>query len=74
MVGHGHRLSDGASLLWRLALDGRDIPRADWAEIADYGDRRAPVAGGHFIDVHYVLAAAMGDASQSAASVHGEIR
>ena len=54
-------LSDGASLLWRLALDGCEIPRADWDEIADYGDRRAPVAGGHFIDLHYVLAVAMGD-------------
>jgi len=53
--------TDGASLLWRLALDGCDIPRADWDEIVDYGDRRAPVAGGHFIDLHYVLAAAMGD-------------
>ena len=54
-------LSDGASLLWRLALDGRDIPRADWDEIVDYGDRRAPSAGSHFVDLHYVLAAAMGD-------------
>ena len=51
-------MSDGASLLWRLALEGREISRADWEEIADYGDRRIPAAGNHFIDLHYVLAAA----------------
>jgi hypothetical protein len=51
-------VSDGASLLWRLALEGRDISRADWDEIAAYGDRRVPAAGNHFIDLHYVLAAA----------------
>jgi Tfp pilus assembly protein PilF len=55
-------LSDGASLLWRLLLDGRPISPAHWDEIADYGDRRVPSAGNHFIDLHYVLAAAaMGD-------------
>ena len=55
-------VSDGASLLWRLALEGREIPRAEWDAIADYGDRRVPTAGNHFIDLHYVLAAAgMGD-------------
>jgi hypothetical protein len=58
-------VSDSASLLWRLALDGREIPRAVWDEIADYGDRRTPVAGNHFIDLHYALAAAaMGDAAR----------
>ncbi len=51
-------VSDGASLLWRLALDGHEIPRADWDEIAAYGDQRVPNAGSHFIDLHYVLAAA----------------
>jgi Tfp pilus assembly protein PilF len=54
-------LADGASLLWRLALDGCEIPKADWNELADYGDRRAPRAGAHFIDLHYVLAAAVSD-------------
>jgi tetratricopeptide (TPR) repeat protein len=51
-------VSDGASLLWRLALDGHEIPRADWDEIAAYGDQCVPNAGSHFIDLHYVLAAA----------------
>ena len=51
-------VSDGASLLWRLALDGREIPHTEWDAIADYGDRRVPTAGNHFIDLHYVLAAA----------------
>src|ERR1051326_795324 len=40
-------------LVWHRAL--LDI------EVGDNGDRRAPAAGGHFIDLHYVLAAAMGD-------------
>jgi hypothetical protein len=58
-------LSDGASLLWRLALEGREISRTDWDEIAAYGDRRAPAAGNHFIDLHYVLAAvAMDDTTR----------
>ena len=57
-------VSDGASLLWRLLLDGREIPRTHWDEIVDYGDRRIPTAGSHFIDLHYVLAAAMGDGAK----------
>lgn len=51
-------MSDGASLLWRMALEGREISRADWDEIADYGDRHVPAAGNHFTDLHYVLTAA----------------
>jgi hypothetical protein len=55
-------VTDGASLLWRLALDGRDISRSHWDEIAEFGDRRLPHAGAHFMDLHCVLAAAaMGD-------------
>jgi hypothetical protein len=51
-------LSDGASLLWRLALHGQAVSSSLWASMVDYGDRRFPNAGGHFADIHYALAAA----------------
>jgi hypothetical protein len=55
-------VTDAVSLLWRLALDGRKVSRSQWDEIAEFGDRRIPNAGAHFIDLHCILAAAaMGD-------------
>lgn len=51
-------LTDGVSLLWRLALNGHKVSRSLWDEIADFGEQRIPHAGIHFMDLHYVLAAA----------------
>jgi Tfp pilus assembly protein PilF len=51
-------LSDGASLLWRLVLHGRQVPSSLWKSVVDYGEQRFPKAGGHFADIHYALAAA----------------
>jgi tetratricopeptide (TPR) repeat protein len=50
--------TDSVSLLWRVALDGHSIPRQRWDEVSDFADRRVANAGSHFMDLHYVLAAA----------------
>ena len=50
--------TDGASLLWRLALAGQTGLESHWREIAAYGDQYFPQAGAHFADVHHALAAA----------------
>ena len=49
--------TDSASLLWRLSLAGRAGLEPHWREIARYGDRMFPRAGGHFADVHWALVA-----------------
>ena len=51
-------LTDGVSLLWRLALNGHQVSQSHWNEIADFGEQRIPNAGIHFMDLHCVLAAA----------------
>jgi len=50
--------TDGASLLWRLSLAGKDGLQPHWRDVAAYGDRHFPQAGAHFADVHYALVAA----------------
>jgi tetratricopeptide (TPR) repeat protein len=50
--------TDGASLLWRLSLAGKDGLEPHWRGIAGYGDRHFPQAGAHFADVHHALVAA----------------
>jgi hypothetical protein len=50
--------TDGASLLWRLALAGKDGLEPHWRDVAAYGDQYFPQAGAHFADVHHALAAA----------------
>jgi tetratricopeptide (TPR) repeat protein len=50
--------TDGASLLWRLALAGRDGLAPHWRDVAAYGEKYFPQAGAHFADVHHALAAA----------------
>ena len=50
--------TDGASLLWRLRLAGKDGLEPHWRDVAAYGDRYFPHAGAHFADVHHALAAA----------------
>ncbi|MEH2531638.1 tetratricopeptide (TPR) repeat protein [Bradyrhizobium sp. AZCC 1588] len=51
--------TDGASLLWRLALAGQTGLEARWQDIAAYGEKYFPQAGAHFADVHFALATAM---------------
>jgi tetratricopeptide (TPR) repeat protein len=50
--------TDGASLLWRLALAGKDGLEPHWRDVAAYGEQYFPQAGAHFADVHHALAAA----------------
>jgi len=50
--------TDGASLLWRLALAGKDGLEPHWREVAAYGEQYFPQVGAHFADVHHALAAA----------------
>ena len=59
--------TDGASLLWRLALAGKDGLEPHWRDVAAYGEQYFPQAGAHFADVHHALAAAAigGDALQA---------
>ncbi|WOH51737.1 tetratricopeptide repeat protein [Bradyrhizobium sp. sBnM-33] len=51
--------TDGASLLWRLALAGQTGLEAHWRDVAAYGEKYFPQAGAYFADVHFALAAAM---------------
>ncbi|KRR01609.1 hypothetical protein CQ12_31040 [Bradyrhizobium jicamae] len=59
--------TDGASLLWRLALAGQTGLEPHWRDVAAYGEKYFPQAGAHFADVHFALATAMtgGDALQT---------
>jgi hypothetical protein len=50
--------TDGASLLWRLSLAGKDGLEPHWRDVAAYGNRYFPQAGAHFADVHHALSAA----------------
>jgi hypothetical protein len=51
--------TDGASLLWRLSLAGKDGLEPHWRDVAAYGNRYFPQAGAHFADVHHALSAAI---------------
>jgi hypothetical protein len=51
--------TDGASLLWRLALAGQTGLEQHWRDMVSYGEKYFPQAGAHFADMHYALAAAM---------------
>jgi Tfp pilus assembly protein PilF len=53
--------TDGASLLWRLTLAGRNGLDNHWRDMVAYGEQYFPQAGAHFADVHFALAAAMAD-------------
>ncbi|CAN7670377.1 tetratricopeptide repeat protein [Bradyrhizobium sp. LjRoot220] len=50
--------TDGASLLWRLSLAGKDGLEPHWRDVAAYGEKYFPQAGAHFADVHHALSAA----------------
>lgn len=51
-------VSDGASLLWRLAAYGHDVPKELWADAAAHAERSFPKAGVAFADMHMALVAA----------------
>jgi tetratricopeptide (TPR) repeat protein len=51
--------TDGASLLWRLSLAGKEGLESHWRDMVAYGEQYFPQAGAHFADVHHALAAAM---------------
>lgn len=51
-------LSDNASLLWRLALRGVEIPEALWTQTFDIAESKFSSLGFAFADLHRVLATA----------------
>lgn len=51
-------LSDGASLLWRLAAEGHAIPAAAWTDVGNYARNRFAVSGLPFVEMHLALIAA----------------
>jgi Tfp pilus assembly protein PilF len=53
-----HLFADGASLLWRLSFESKSGLEPYWRELATYGAKAFPHAGGHFVDFHYALVAA----------------
>ena len=55
-------VTDGASLMWRLHINGHKVPPALWREAASYADQHFGRAGVPFADVHMaVFEAATGD-------------
>jgi Tfp pilus assembly protein PilF len=55
-------VTDGASLLWRLAAYGHSVPKEIWVDAAAHARRSFPKAGVPFADLHMALvAAATGD-------------
>jgi hypothetical protein len=55
-------VSDAASLLWRIAAYGHEVPEGLWRQAADYSHTAFPAAGHAFIDTHMLMvAAATGD-------------
>lgn len=57
-------VTDGTSLLWRMALDGHEVPRDAWDDASAHAERSFPNAGVTFADVHMALvAAATGNAA-----------
>jgi hypothetical protein len=51
-------VTDGASLLWRLATYGHAVPKEVWDDAAAHAERSFPRAGVPFADVHMALVAA----------------
>lgn len=48
-------VTDGASLLWRMAAYGHDVAPALWRELADYARPRFGVASHGFVDPHMAM-------------------
>ena len=51
-------VTDGTSLLWRMAIDGHSVPKDIWDDAAAHAERSFPNAGVTFADVHMALVAA----------------
>ena len=51
-------VTDGASLLWRLAAYGHTVPKEIWDDAAAHAERSFPKAGVPFADMHMALVAA----------------
>ncbi len=51
-------VTDGASLLWRLAAYGHAVPKEIWDDAAAHAERSFPKVGVPFADVHMALVAA----------------
>jgi hypothetical protein len=51
-------VSDCASLLWRITLEGHPVSPDLWADIADYAKRRFPASSLPFVEMHLALIAA----------------
>lgn len=51
-------VTDGASLLWRLAAYGHAVPKEIWEDAAAHAERSFPKAGVPFADMHMALVAA----------------
>lgn len=57
-------VTDGASLLWRMTVEGHAVPADVWTDAAAHAERSFPNAGVTFADVHMALvAAATGNAT-----------
>jgi tetratricopeptide (TPR) repeat protein len=48
-------LTDGASLLWRLFLDGEPVTPGEWQEIAQFARERFPATAPHFHELHCAM-------------------
>jgi hypothetical protein len=56
-------VSDGASLLWRVAIYGHGVPAAAWKELSNFAGAAFPKASHAFVDAHMLMIdAAAGDA------------
>ncbi|OQW54233.1 MAG: hypothetical protein A4S14_00650 [Proteobacteria bacterium SG_bin9] len=57
-------VTDTASLMWRMMVEGHPVPADAWRDVAAHAERSFPNAGVTFADVHMALvAAATGNAS-----------
>jgi tetratricopeptide (TPR) repeat protein len=66
-------ISNGASLLSRLEVDGIDVGHR-WDELADLSERRATDGCLAFADLHYMLALCGGDRDRAAAGLIARMR
>jgi hypothetical protein len=49
-------VTDSASLLWRLLLDGERVDPAEWTEVAAFAEERFPATAPHFHELHCCMA------------------
>ena len=58
-------VTDSASLLWRLVLDGERVDPADWTEVATFAEERFPGTAPHFHELHCCMSWAAAGALKS---------